>query len=96
MSTEIVQGELSKRKGTNWKSFSYCGGNSNYPECFKACYTGKFLKAITESDSLTTIQAINEKSIPPRHISNLIEDINTLAKDIENVTFVYCRGSSMV
>lgn len=33
-----------------------------------------------ESDSLIAIQAINEKTIPPRQIWNLIYVINVLAK----------------
>lgn len=52
------------------------------------------MKAIIENDSLLTIQTINEKSIPLRHICNLIEDINMLTQDIKNFELVYCKKSA--
>lgn len=30
---------------------------------------------------------------PPRHICNLVKDINMLVKKVENISFVYCRRS---
>lgn len=52
------------------------------------------MKAIIKSDSLIASQAINGKPILLRQIRNLMEDINMLAKDIENVKFVYCKRSA--
>lgn len=46
---------------------------------------------IVESDSLIVIQEINENIKPHRLISNLIMDIITSAKAVENIKFVYCN-----
>lgn len=51
-------------------------------------------KVIIEIDTLIAIQTIHGKSIPPIHICNLVEDIKMLAKQIENISFVYYKRSA--
>lgn len=45
---------------------------------------------ILESNSMIVTQAIGRDNEPPRLISNLIVDIITLAKTVEDIKFVYC------
>lgn len=88
-----------KKEESDWKSSSYYDRNLSYPKCIEACYSRhaieeNFLKTIIESDLLIPSYVINRKSIPQRQISNLIEGINMLTKDMKNVKFVYYRRST--
>lgn len=50
----------------------------------------RWSNVIVESGSQITIQAIDDDSKALNQISNIIENIMVLAKEIRNIKFMYC------
>lgn len=51
----------------------------------------RYPKDIFESDSLNIVKAINGELDPPKDISNLVQDIIILAKNVHDIYFVFCK-----
>lgn len=54
----------------------------------------RYSKVIIASDLLITIQTINGDFDPPKNICNLVQDIIILAKNVDNICFVFCKRTA--